>query len=66
MMKYGMRTQDEFSFHGKSRANIKLSQVFRKSLEIARLSIFVRLILHNDTHIKTTKTFNLSVKGGEL
>ncbi len=61
-----MRKQDEFSFHGKSRANIKLSQVFRKSLKIASLSIFVRFILHNDTHIKTTKTFNLSVKGGEL
>jgi hypothetical protein len=61
-----MRKQDELSFHGKSRANIKLSQTFRKSLKIASLSIFVRLILHNDTHIKTAKTFNLSIKGGEL
>jgi hypothetical protein len=61
-----MRKQDELSLHGKSRANIKLSQIFRNFLKIASLSIFVRLILHNDTHIKTTKTFNLSVKGGEL
>jgi hypothetical protein len=61
-----MRKQDELSLHGKYRTNIKLSQIFRKSLKIASLSIFVRLILHNDTHIKTTKTFNLSVKGGEL